>query len=144
MNKTKYVFLPSIENETLFLLKLNSQLESLSSKSLDSKLDFCLFLHTNDSSKELEYLLSPDSGIENPNPNDLKLLLAYSILWKTFQFRGYDMCYSVDFKGDSIDKICKRVYHALSSHVVSVNEATDNDGFIELKKSTLLKIISAA
>lgn len=136
--KPQKVFLPSIHKKDLFLVGLKQLLESLPNGSC-YKLDFCLFLHTNDSSKKLEYFLSPDSGIENPN--DPSLFIAFSLFYKMYKLRGYEVCHSinVNVNNDSINKICNSVYEALGSYVVSVNETLDRDGFIEFKKSTLVK-----
>lgn len=119
-----------------FLKLLVHNLDGLD-KSYLYKLEFSLFLHTDDREKEVVYLLAPDSGI-NPSKmcsNDMmNYLLAMKILYANYKYRGYHVFHSDTLDFDSIKSLneyCHLIYKILVLQVTTVNETLDEDGFIE-------------
>jgi len=127
-----------------FIITLVNVLNNLD-KSYTYKLCFLLFLHTNDKDKEVTFLLPPESGIDPSTPMDemLRVATGIDILYKMCDYRGYHVFHSNELDLELVKDFEKYVHHVLETlgrQVRNTNENLYEDGFIEFKKSVLLKI----
>jgi hypothetical protein len=127
-----------------FIITLVNVLNNLD-KSYKYKLCFLLFLHTNDKDKEVTFLLPPESGIDPSTPMDemLRVAIGIDILYKMCDYRGYHVFHSNELDLELVKDFEKYVHHVLETlgrQVRNTNENLYEDGFIEFKKSVLLKI----
>lgn len=131
-----------------FHFTLKGILDELSlDKSSLYKLEYSLFLHTNDKSKGVVYYLAPDSGIESAmyDMDEVewgKAMVVLHWLFIHFKFHGYSVIRSdlIDFdKVKDYDLYTSEVHKSLTDSIPSVNK-NPKVGFIEFRKSALLKI----
>lgn len=110
------------------------------------KFDFSLFLHTNDKNCKVDYYLSPNSGLPNFDTVDGEEMMMYMMLgkalWHNFKYHGYHLYLSelLDLERiKQLDEYIDSIQESLLPTITSINEDGDT-GFIEFKKSVLLKI----
>lgn len=139
-----FIWLPPISDKNEFLKSLEKILNLLNlDKNFFYKLEFSLFLHTNDSNKDVVFHLPPSEldpsklNIDNMR----KLTLAMSILYKQYNFRGYYIYHTeaINFPID-FEYYLNNIYNGLGDSIISTNEDLDIDGFIEFNKYILLKV----
>jgi hypothetical protein len=138
------IWLDSINNKLDFISCLNSIVEDLinCNNNYIYKLEYSLFLHTNDQSKKVIFLLAPDSGIKESNIN-IPTFLGHTLLWETYKYRGFHVSLSEELNNKNIINIndySNEVYTKLGRIIISINEDVDVDSFIEFKKNCLLTI----
>jgi hypothetical protein len=134
-----------VENFSIILSRLNL------SKDFTYKLDFQLFLYTNDASKSVKYILSPPYMGENLDDNAEYMAKDMAILSfsnQYFKYKGYSTIHSVliDFRSSSWEEETFHIAYAhqtivtLRSLIANTHEDVENNGFIEFKKWVILDI----
>jgi hypothetical protein len=117
-------------------------------KSSSYKLEFCLYLNTNDENKELDFTLGNyiSKFIFIDQIEIFKNLTGIQLLDEVYEYKGYYIVHSDLFTLELIqdlDKYIRQVYKLLGEYVEHTNERiarADSDEFVEFKKSTVLKI----
>lgn len=130
------IFLPSLHNKDEFLKVLKGILDELSLEKNLYRLEYSLFLHTNDGSKELKFYLAPDSGIDPSKLSSNEMMnqmLGMKILYETFKYKGYHLFHSdlLDLELTKDFEYINLVYNKLGMCVTQINEDLDKEGFIE-------------
>jgi hypothetical protein len=156
-NNVLLLFLPSIHTQNsnlqardraaakeLFTDMLKDIINKLSlSKNYTYKLYFSLFLHTNDESKDLTYYLAPTYFAEHSD-NVLDMIKAKFLFGIMYKKQGYCEFHTdfLDFRSfnTSSIKYAEKILKILGTKVIHMNEHSREDGFVDFKKSVLLKI----
>jgi len=138
------ILLPSCDEGDLFKSELKNVLSELD-KDLSYKLEFCLFLHTNDKSKNLKFILGDyNSLFKKPKIDEEELfryLAGLNLLEKLYEYKGYYTVHSDLFKEIiDLDGYILSISKLLGEFVINTNENLDIDEFVEFKKSTVLRI----
>ena len=146
-----YVSLPCINGKTK--IKYNKSLKDylsliidINNKDLSYKLEYFLYLHTNDENKELiRGVPESDSVLDNKYSNQVMgHIYALAYLENVYQYRGYYLVHTDIYDTKLVlnkDSYIKNIYDMLQKYVIYMNEeALDTDGFIAFKKYTVLKI----
>ena len=106
-------------------------------KSYLYKLEYSLFLHTNDRDKKVKFLIPPVSGWGDhnnlSNENMFKLALMNKITYENNEYHGYHVYKSdyIDLNSCNLFNYSRDVFSYLSEHTISVNEDLSADGFID-------------
>ena len=102
-----------------FVKELAQILDSLD-KSYLYKLEYSLFLHTNDSNKKVEFFHPPFSGIVGDDLSDFFQKITY----ECNKFHGYLVFKSdrIDLKDYDFSNYSSDVLNNLAAHVASINE----------------------
>ena len=137
--------LSSILENKEFKSELRSLLLSLE-KSFSYKLEFYLFLNTNDETKKLihlpkhDFILKFDEYCEQTTFN---YFLGLMLLENTYKYKGHYLVYHDFFNQDLVqdfDVFVKHIIKILGEYAVHTNKTLDIDEFVEFKKLTGLKI----
>jgi hypothetical protein len=143
-SKTEIFILSSIYEGEKFMSELKTRLSCLK-KSSSYKLEFCLYLNTNDENKELDFTLGNYYSvfIFIDQIEIFKNLTGIQLLDEEYEYKGYYIVHSDLFTLELIqdlDKYIRQIYKLLGEYVEHTNERLDCDEFVEFKKSTVLKI----
>lgn len=135
------VILPTIENGPEFRDQLIFLLNGLD-KTCRYKLEFSMYLHTNDDNKKLSNLPVDDiSSISNISIENY--LMTKVLFEKFFKFKGYFAFFAEKYLYNSekdLIKFVSSVYIRLEELVINTNEILDQDGFIEFKRPVIIYI----
>lgn len=137
--------LPSINVKDDFYRGLNKILLDLD-QSFTYRLEYCLWLNTNDKGKELMPTLGNYNSVfeNNPTHDEIsKLMLGKMILEKMYVYHGYYIVHSNLFNAGlalDLDVEVKRIYKILGEYVMHTNKTPEVDEFVEFKKETFLRI----
>jgi hypothetical protein len=155
VSKTQIIISPS--NQMVSHLKdildmLRDQYNKLGGRG-EFSLDFYLFLHTNDTSKDLEFILPPSEiDVNNMDINYLGLEAArMKFLYDNYKHRGYSIIYShklakefwvgsKTLNGVNNQELALLIGNKLVRDVGNFNRNEDLKGFYEFKKFVLLKV----
>jgi hypothetical protein len=136
-----------IPNENGFTYDLRKVLLDLKSyNDWVYKLEFYLYLNTNDNTRKLEHHWSGETEIDPDelSPDEfLRKTLGIGMLRHMYEYRGYHMFYSdlIKFEGfTEFDSYPLKVQSILGNHVININENLTEDGFVEFNRLVLLKI----
>ena len=127
---------------------LNSLLSSFdnSDKSLYYKLEYCIYLHTNDGNKELiRGVPAPESSsiVDTKYSNKIVNIIVGTNFKNRFKYKGLYVVHTDLYYPElvlDLNGYIKNVYDILVKYVFYINETLYIDEFLENKKSTLLKI----
>ena len=147
------VVIGSLEFKDIFLGSLKWSLESLDML-FSFKLDYCVYLHTNDKTKNF---ITPPVPVMDINlqafttgevPDEYSRFL--SMLEDSFIYKGYFVVYSdifrvVDYYDSSsglinLDNYLEDVYKRLNNYTISINKSSDIKEYIEDRKSCCVVI----
>lgn len=156
-NNVMLLFLPSIftqnsnlrakdkVNRVLFTDALKDVINYLSlSKEYTYKLDFSLYLHTNDESKDLTNYPVPTS-LDESSEHMPDIMLSKSMLEIMFGYQGFYVFHTdlIDFRTFNISstKYADTIYRILWKNVLDLNEdSSELGGFVIFKEGVVLKI----
>jgi len=140
-NGNSIVILPTIENGPEFRDQLLFLLNGLD-KTSRYKLEFSMYLHTNDDNKNLSNL--PIEDINSISNLPIENYLMTKVLFeKFFKFKGYFAFFAEKYLYNSeqdLIKFVSSVYTRLGELVINTNEVLDQDGFIEFKRPVIIYI----
>ena len=137
--------LPSIDVKDDFYREFKIILSDLD-QSFTYKLEYCLWLNTNDKGKELMPILGNYNSVFDNNPTNEEisnLILGKRLLEKMYEYHGYYIVHSNLFDAGlvlDLDVEVKRIYTILGEYVIHTNETSEEDEFVEFKKETFLRI----
>lgn len=149
LDSESYDILPCINGKTK--TKFNKSLKSslcsiITDKSISYKLEYFLYLHTNDENKELiKGVPIYDSVLDNKYSNQvMNHIFALTYLENLYEYKGYAVVHTDIYDPKlflNMDSYVNNVYYILQKYVIYINEeALEIEEFIEFKKSTILKI----
>src|SRR5438034_2256287 len=143
------VLLPCINDKTEFMNSLKSSLPLVDkdNKSLSYKLEYCLYLYTNDENKVLVEGPDNDDSLLDSNKYSEDQILNHSIALEMFEdsyeYKGYYVVHTDLYDPElvlDLDGYVKNVLYILGKYVIHINETLNIFEFVNFKKSTILKI----
>lgn len=137
-NSDSTVILPCIDNGPEFRDQLLFLLNSLD-KSSRYKLEFSMYLRTNDDNKKLFNLPLPNSNLPLGN-----FIMSQVIFENTYKFKGYFEFITEKYLYNSeqdLIRFVSSIYTRLAEVVINNNEILSHDEFIEFKRPVIINII---
>lgn len=154
----RMINLPSITLGVEFKRDLKNVLSVLGKENKVYKLDYYLYIRSNENKKLLSLLTSENyigsildnsvrknGCISKEQEVELKqYIIALKLLDKQYKYKGFSVIHSTKFDNTTlhvIDEYINNIYTLLGKCVVYINEeCLDIDEFIEFKKSSILKV----
>lgn len=136
------IILPSLYETEKFYRELNEILSNLDPQ-FKYKLDFYLYLHTNDKNKEFKRInLGLGDVYEKDYEEFYRYLLSMLFIENIFEFKGYGLLYKDLFYKDEVQTniagFIRKIYSNLETKIIETNNFHHIDEFIEYKRPTVL------